>query len=170
MWGGNEDTPDIRPDIVSSGLEKLCRVHRTRVELRVDCDDGQLRRIVDYVAAHPAITDAVLRTDTPLPDSLDEIERAVAAELRRTGSGRELPRLIVSTELGEVDFGPGCHIRPGPERGTAEITLWPYTLDYFRAMDPAFEWPEGVREDGGYPVVTTPGLRCRHSWGPPRRP
>ncbi len=299
--------PDIGPDIVSSGLEKLCRVHRTRVELRVDCDDGQLGRIVDYVAAHPAITDAVLRTDTPLPDSLDEIERAVAAlragtdvrsfrmrsrifheepllydasvveryaalqnldvadpvrfeletlvlsadqlddshrrvveslhqngvtiylnscllhnvndsaaamralsskcrrfgfefhhlyvagaqtqrrwnagrpvdldtiigiatELRRTGSGRELPRLIVSTELGEVDFGPGCHIRPGPARGTAEITLWPYTLDYFRAMDPAFEWPEGVREDGGYPVVTTPGLRCRHSWGPPRRP
>jgi len=302
-----EYLPDIGPHIVRSGLEKLCRVHRTRVELRVDCNDGELERIVDYVSAHPAITDAVLRTDTPLPNSLDEIERTVGAlragtelrcfrmrsrifhdepllydatvverykalqnlnvadpvrfeletlvlsadqldeshrrvveslhqngvtiylnscllhgvndsaaamraltskcrrfgfefhhlyvagaqiqrhwnakrpvelgtiigiatELRRTGSGRELPRLIVSTELGEVDFGPGCHIRPGTDRSMAEITLWPYTLDYFQAMDPAFAWPEGVREENGCPVVSMPGLRCRYNWGPPRRP
>jgi KamA family protein len=302
-----EYLPDIGPHIVASGLEKLCRVHRTRVELRVDSNDRELDEIVDYVAEHPEITDAVLRTDTALPGSLDEIERAVGAlragtdvrsfrmrsrifheepllfdpsvvercaalqnldvadpvrfeletlvlsadqlgdshrrvveslhqsgvtiylnscllhnvndsaaamralsskcrqfgfefhhlyvagaqtqrhwnagrpldldtiigiatELRRNGSGRELPRLIVSTELGEVDFGPGCHIRPGLERGTAEITLWPYKLGYFKAMDPEFEWPEGVREQGGCPVVSMPGLRCRHSWGPPTRP
>jgi lysine 2,3-aminomutase len=299
--------PDIGPEVVSSGCEKLCRVHLTRVELRADCDDPQLRQIVDYVASQPEITDVVLRTETDLPDSQDEIERVVralradtdvrsfrmrsrvfhdepllydasvveryaalqslevadpvrfeletlvlsadqlddahrrvveafhqrgvtvylnscllhnvndtaaamralsskcrrfgfefhhlyvagaqtqrhwnsgrpvdldtiigiATELRRNGSGRELPRLIISTELGEVDFGPGCHIRRGPERGTAEITLWPYTLDYFRAMDPAFSWPDGVREDQGHPVVTMPGLRCGYSWGPSRCP
>jgi L-lysine 2,3-aminomutase len=282
-------------------------VHLTRVELRADCDDRQLRQIVDYIARQPEITDVVLRTETDLPDSQDEIERIVhalradtdvrsfrmrsrvfhdepllydasvveryaalqnlevanpvrfeletlvlnadqlddshrrvveafhqhgvtvylnscllhnvndtaaamralsskcrrfgfefhhlyvagaqtqrrwnsgrpvdldtiigiATELRRNGSGRELPRLIVSTELGEVDFGPGCHIRRGPERGTAEITLWPYTLDYFRAIDPAFSWPDGVREDQGHPVITMPGLRCDYSWGPPRCP
>jgi len=302
-----EYLPDIGPGIVAGGPAALCRVHRTRVELRVDCDDRQLGQIVDYVAEHREITDAVLRTDTALLDSLDEIENAIGAlragtgvrsfrmrsrifhdepllydasvvdryaalqnldvadpirfeletlvlsadqlcdshrrvveslhqrgvtiylnscllhnvndsaaamralsskcrrfgfefhhlyvagaltqrhwnterpldldtiigiatELRRNGSGRELPRLIIWTELGDVDFGPGCHIRPGPERGTAEITLWPYTMDYFTAMDPAFEWPDGAREEGGFPVVTLPGLRCRHSWGPPRRP
>lgn len=299
--------PDIGPDVVPSGCEKLCRVHRTRVELRADCDDRQLKQIVDYVAARPEITDAVLRTDTDLPHSLDEIERVVhalradsnvrsfrmrsrvfhddpllydpsvverytalqslevpdpvrfeletlvlsadqlqdshrrvvelfhqrgvtvylnscllhdvndsaaamralssrcrqfgfefhhlyvagaqtqrawnsgrpvdidtivgiATELRRNGSGRELPRLIISTELGEVDFGPGCHIRPGPDRNSSEITLWPYTLDHFRSLDPAFAWPDGVREEDGCPVVRMPGLRCRKGWGPPRRP
>ncbi len=299
--------PDIGPDIVACGCEKLCRVHLTRVELRADCDESQLMQIIDYIASQPEITDAVLRTDTGLPDSLEEIERVVAAlragtdvrsfrmrsrifhdepllydasvverysalqnldvadpvrfeletlvlspdqlqdshrrivelfhqhgvtvylnccllhnindspvamralsskcrrfgfefhhlyvagaqmqrrwnagrsldldtivgiatELRRNGSGRELPRLIISTELGEVDFGPGCHIRPGPHRGVAEITLWPYQLDYFRSMDRSFDWPEEVREEEGCPVVSMPGLRCRHTWGPPRRP
>ena len=299
--------PDIGPDVVASGCARLSRVHLTRVELRTDCDDDELGRIVDYIASHPPITDAVLRTDTELPHSLDEIERVVealragtqvrcfrmrsrafhddpllydasvveryaamqrlevadpvrfeletlvlsadqlqdshrriverlhqrgitvylnscllrdindtplamraltskcrrfgfefhhlyvagartqrhwnserpvdldtivgvATELRRNCSGRELPRLVISTELGEVDFGPGCHIRPGPSRGVAEISLWPYRLDYFRSMDPAFEWPEGVREVDGSPVVLMPGLRSRTGWGPPRRP
>jgi lysine 2,3-aminomutase len=299
--------PDIGPDIVDSGCEKLRRVHRTRVELRADCDDRQLRQLVDYVASRPEITDAVLRTETDLPDSLDEIERVVSAlrartgvrsfrmrsrvfhdepllydasvveryaalqsleaadpvrfeletlvlsadqlqdshrrvvelfhqsgvtvylntcllheindsavamralsskcrrygfefhhlyvagaqtqrhwntgrpvdidtivgiatELRRFGSGRELPRLMISTELGEVDFGSGCRIRPGPRRDVAEVTMWPYTLEYFRSLDPSFDWPEGVREDEGCPVVHVPGLRCRKGWGPPRRP
>ena len=299
--------PDIGPDIVASACEKLCRVHRTRVELRADCDESQLRQIVDYVASRPEVTDAVLRTDTDLPDSLDEIERVVhalradtgvrifrmrsrifhdepllydasvveryaalqnldaadpvrfeletlvlsadqlqdshrrvvelfhqrgvtvylnscllhnvndsavamralsskcrrfgfefhhlyvagaqtqrywntgrpmdidtivgiATELRRNGSGRELPRQMISTELGEVDFGPGCRIRPGPERGVAEVAMWPYTLEYFHSMDPAFSWPEGVHEEAGCPVVCMPGLRYRKGWGPPRRP
>jgi len=94
----------------------------------------------------------------------------MATALRRNGSGRELPRLIVSTELGDVDFGPGCHIRRGPGRGTAEITLWPYTLDYFRSMDDGFDWPGGVCEDQGHPVINMPGLRCGYSWGPSRCP
>jgi L-lysine 2,3-aminomutase len=302
-----EHLPDIGPDVVASGCEKLSRVHLTRVELRTDCDDDELRLMVDSIASQPPITDAVLRTDTALPYSLDEIERVVealragtqvrcfrmrsrafhedpllydasvveryaalqqldvadpvrfeletlvlsadqlqdshrrivellhqhgitvylnscllrdindsplamralsskcrrfgfefhhlyvagaqtqrhwnsgrpldldtivgiATELRRNCSGRELPRLVISTELGVVDFGPGCHIRPGPSRGVAEISLWPYRLDYFRSMDPEFEWPDGVREAEGSPVVLMPGLRCRTAWGPPRRP
>jgi hypothetical protein len=94
----------------------------------------------------------------------------IATELRRTGSGRELPRLMIATELGEVDFGSGCHIRPGPARGVSEIVMWPYTLEHFRSLDPAFAWPDGVREEAGHPVVQMPGLRCRKGWGPPRRP
>jgi hypothetical protein len=103
------------------------------------------------------------------PLDLDSIV-GIATELRRNGSGRELPRLVISTELGEVDFGPGCHIRRDPRRSVAEISLWPYRLDYFRCMDPAFEWPDGVHEVEGSPVVLMPGLRCRTGWGPPRRP
>jgi len=103
------------------------------------------------------------------PVDIDTIV-GIATELRRNGSGRELPRLIISTELGEVDFGPGCHIRPGPDRNSSEITLWPYTLDHFRSLDPAFAWPDGVSEEQGCPVVRMPGLRCRKGWGPPRRP
>jgi KamA family protein len=299
--------PDIGPDIVASGCDKLSRVHRTRVEIRADCDGRQLQQIVDYVASRPEITDAVLRTETDLPNSQEEIERVVhalragtavrsfrmrsrvfhdepllydpsvveryaalqrldvadpvrfeletlvlsadqlndshrrvvellhqrgvtvylnscilpnvndnplamrklaskcrqygfefhhlyvagaqlqrhwnagrpvdidtivglATELRRAGSGREIPRLMISTELGEVDFGPGCRIRPGATPDVVEITMWPYTLDYFRSLDPSFNWPDGVREEAGCPVVRMPGLSCRTGWGPPRRP
>ena len=79
--------------------------------------------------------------------------------------------LYVPAGQQNMDFGPGCHIRPGTRRGTAEITLWPYTRDSFRAMDPAFSWPDGVGEDQeGHPVITMPGLRCDYSWGPSRCP
>ena len=107
--------------------------------------------------------------NTGRPVDIDTIV-GIATELRRNGSGRELPRLMISTELGEVDFGPGCRIRPGTERGVAEITVWPYTLEYFRSLDPSFDWPDGVSEEEGCPVIHMPGLRCRKGWGPPHRP
>lgn len=299
--------PDIGPHIVDSGCRRLCRVHRTRVELRCDCTEQELKQILDYMASQPAITDVIIRSDTALPGTLEEIEamtqalrsrtkvrcfrlrsrifhdqpllfdsevvsrlaalqqlevadpvrfeletlvlhpdqlddmhrriaellhqngitlymnscllhgvndstdtmRAlsskcrkygfefhhlyvagaqtqrywnarrpidldnvidIATELRRNGSGRELPRLILSTELGEVDFGMGCHIRAGTKQSEAEISLWPYREDYYRSMNPDFTWHEGVRLEDGYPVVTMPGLRCKRSWGPVRPP
>ena len=53
-------------------------------------------------------------------------------------------------------------MRPSRLLGGSEalrLKLSPYDLDYFRAMDPAFTWPEGVAvEADGCPVVTVEGL------------
>jgi len=81
----------------------------------------------------------------------------IATRVRREGSGREIPRYIIQTRLGEVDFGlTSKMIR---EEGKIVLRLSPYDLSYYRAMDSNFDWPEGVREDSdGRPLVEVPGL------------
>ena len=81
----------------------------------------------------------------------------IATRVRRDGSGREIPRYIIRTDLGEVDFGLSSTICG--TQADLSITLLPYDLAYFMAMDPDFTWPEGVREDAdGHPVMTVEGL------------
>jgi len=81
----------------------------------------------------------------------------IAARVRRDGSGREIPRYIIRTRLGEVDFGLTSKLMV--EDGKIRIRLTPYDLAYFRGMDPGFDWPEGVTVDGdGRPTVAVEGL------------
>jgi len=81
----------------------------------------------------------------------------IATRVRRDGSGREVPRYIVHTLLGEVDFGMASTIIGDGE--DLSLKLLPYDLDYFKGMSADFEWPEGVREDNdGKPVVPITGL------------
>jgi len=83
----------------------------------------------------------------------------IASHLRRTGSGRELPRYIISTELGEVDFGLTAEVVDSSRRGRTRLRLTAYTLDDYRALDPDFRVPEGVEvDDEGHPIVTVFGL------------
>jgi lysine 2,3-aminomutase len=81
----------------------------------------------------------------------------IATRVRRDGSGREIPRYIISTALGEVDFGLSSTMTG--TQGDLSVKLLPYDLAYFMAMDPGFSWPEWVREDSdGHPVTTVAGL------------
>lgn len=82
----------------------------------------------------------------------------IGTRVRRDGSGREIPRYIIRTPLGEVDFGLTSRLKVAGD--AVEVALSPYKIDYFRGMDPAFGWPQGVREDtDGAPLVKLRGLR-----------
>ncbi|MFZ0241096.1 MAG: radical SAM protein [Desulfobacterales bacterium] len=81
----------------------------------------------------------------------------IATRVRREGSGREIPRYIIRTGLGEVDFGLTSQLLE--ENGQMHVRLTPYDRAYFQAMDPEFDWPQGVQVDGdGRPTVAVTGL------------
>jgi lysine 2,3-aminomutase len=81
----------------------------------------------------------------------------IATRVRREGSGREVPRYIIRTALGEVDFGLSSTFTGGGE--TLSVKLLPYDLAYFKSMSPDFTWPADVEEDvDGKPVVPIAGL------------
>ena len=81
----------------------------------------------------------------------------IATKVRREGSGREIPRYIIRTPLGEVDFGLSSAIIG--EGRDLWVKLMPYTLDYFQALSAEFSWPEDVREDeDGRPITPVTGL------------
>ena len=81
----------------------------------------------------------------------------IATKVRREGSGREVPRYIIRTVLGEVDFGLSSAIVG--EDGNLSIKLLPYTRSYYSSMCPDFNWPVGVEEDvDGKPVAPVTGL------------
>jgi L-lysine 2,3-aminomutase len=82
----------------------------------------------------------------------------IATRVRREGSGREVPRYILRTALGEVDFGLSSAFVGDGEN--LSVKLLPYDLSYFKSMEPDFTWPDGVREDAdGRPIVPAHGLR-----------
>ncbi|MCP4718749.1 MAG: radical SAM protein [Desulfobacteraceae bacterium] len=92
--------------------------------------------------------------DFPI-DSYDVID--IATMVRREGSGREIPRYIILTPLGEVDYGlTSKFVRDGNE---VKIKLGCYDKSYYKTMDENFMFPQGVDlgKDGS-PVVTVPGL------------
>ncbi len=81
----------------------------------------------------------------------------MATRVRRDGSGREVPRYIIRTRLGEVDFGLSSMIMG--EDDHLAVKLLPYDLAYFKALLPDFCWPGDVREDDdGKPIVPVAGL------------
>ncbi|MEJ2167852.1 MAG: lysine 2,3-aminomutase, partial [Desulfobacterales bacterium] len=81
----------------------------------------------------------------------------IATRVRKDGSGREIPRYIILTELGEVDFG--LTSRLSEENGRMSLKLLPYGLDYFKGMDPDYDWPPqaGIDTDGK-PILPIDGL------------
>ncbi|HUU79948.1 MAG TPA: lysine 2,3-aminomutase, partial [Acidobacteriota bacterium] len=81
----------------------------------------------------------------------------IATRVRRDGSGREIPRYIILTELGEVDFGLTSKMIG--DNGRVSVKLLPYDLDYFKGMDKAFSWPATVKLDhDDKPIVPVAGL------------
>jgi len=82
----------------------------------------------------------------------------IASRVRREGSGREVPRYIISTALGEVDFGLNAAFsRSGDQLA---VKLQPYTRAYFRAIQPDFNWPDNIEiAADGKPVIPVLGLQ-----------
>ncbi len=84
----------------------------------------------------------------------------IATRVRRDGSGREIPRYIIRTKLGEVDFGLTSKLVR--KNGELYVRLTPYNKAYYQAMNRAFDWPEGVETDAeGRPLVRVGGLVSR---------
>ncbi|MEE4362311.1 MAG: radical SAM protein [Desulfotignum sp.] len=105
-----------------------------------------------YVAGLPV--QAEWNTAHPI-DSFDVID--IATRVRREGSGREIPRYIIATPLGEVDYGlTSSFIREGD---AVKVKLGCYDAVYYKSMDPQFQYPEGVVvSDDGHPVVPVSGM------------
>jgi len=108
-----------------------------------------------YVAGHPL--QVTHNADHPV-DTDDVLD--IATTVRRDGSGREIPAYIISTDLGEVDFGLSSRLVN--RNGRLWARLLPFTLAYYQAMDPEYVWPRDVvvGEDGR-PMVPIPGLVSR---------
>jgi len=105
-----------------------------------------------YVAGLPIQDHWNKKNPVALYDVVD-----IATRVRREGSGREIPRYIIRTVLGEVDFGLSSTIVGEGEN--LSVKLLPYELSYFTAISPGFTWPDDVREDiDGKPVVPVAGL------------
>jgi len=78
--------------------------------------------------------------------------------VRRNGSGREIPRYIILTPLGEVDFGLTSRLLS--KNGKLRVKLLPYDLDYYKGMAKDYAWPEDVEADErGRPTIAVSGLK-----------
>lgn len=116
------------------------------------CRDVDLEFHHLYVAGLPLQDTWNRERPIALTDVLD-----IATRVRREGSGREIPRYIIHTPLGEVDFGLSSRFIQ--DDGRLWVTLLPYTLEYYREMDPGFQWPSGVRlTPEGRPQVAVEGM------------
>jgi len=105
-----------------------------------------------YVAGLPIQDHWNTKNPVALYDVVD-----IATRVRREGSGREIPRYIIRTVLGEVDFGLSSTIIG--KNGNLKIKLLPYELSYYKAISPDFSWPEDIKEDtDGKPIVSITGL------------
>ncbi|MCP4023906.1 MAG: radical SAM protein [Desulfobacteraceae bacterium] len=88
-------------------------------------------------------------------DSYDVID--IATKVRREGSGREVPRYIILTTLGEVDYGltsSFVHVN-----GEVKLKLGCYDITYYKSLNENFKLIEGMTMDeDGSPVVSIKGL------------
>ncbi len=81
----------------------------------------------------------------------------IAARIRRDGSGREIPRYMIRTSLGETDYGLTSSFINN--NGQISVKLPCYDMAYFKSMDPGFSWPENVSTDkNGKPIIPVTGL------------
>ena len=93
------------------------------------------------------------------PLDLSRVTR-IASFVRKYGSGREIPRYIIRTPLGEVDYDLTSEIVKVDDGGRIMVRLLPYDLEYFRSMDKEFTLPAGGRiDDDGMILVPVDGLR-----------
>jgi L-lysine 2,3-aminomutase len=105
-----------------------------------------------YVAGLPIQTP--WNTYYPI-DSYDVTD--IATMVRREGSGREIPRYVISTRYGEVDYGLSSTLKPDKEGG-CKIKLDCYDKAYYLEMNPYYAFPQDTEFDDEKPVVEIPGL------------
>ncbi|HCY86416.1 MAG TPA: lysine 2,3-aminomutase, partial [Desulfobacteraceae bacterium] len=105
-----------------------------------------------YVAGTPL--QSVWNHDFPV-DSWDVTD--IATKVRREGSGREIPRYIIATPLGEVDYGlTSTFIREGDR---LKLRLSCYDKSYFDSIDEKAGLADEVSfDESGCPVTVVRGL------------
>ncbi len=80
----------------------------------------------------------------------------IATTVRREGSGREIPRYMINTEFGEVDFALTSSFRQ--IEGRVKIRLDCYDKTYYHNMNQYFAFDHELEFDDDRPVVEIPGL------------
>jgi L-lysine 2,3-aminomutase len=106
------------------------------------------------VAGEPA--QRIWNKDRPISTSLI-ID--IASELRRCGSGRELPRYVIQTAVGEVDLGLTSEVVGIDGGGSTRLRLLPFVVSDECVVEPWGELPDPIEADpDGHPIVTVPGL------------
>jgi hypothetical protein len=134
LLGGINDTPDA--------------IHK----LAYGCRKAGIEFHHLYVAGLPLQDRWNKENPVSLYDVVD-----IATQVRREGSGREVPRYIIRTILGEADFGLSATI-VGEDQNLS-VKLLPYDHAYFKALSADFIWPDGVVEDDdGKPILPVVGL------------
>jgi L-lysine 2,3-aminomutase len=134
LLGGINDTPDAIHQLAHSCRSAGIEFHHL------------------YVAGLPIQDRWNRKNPVALYDVVD-----IATKVRRDGSGREVPRYVIRTVLGEVDFGLSSIVEGEGEN--LSVTLLPYTRSYFTDLSPDFQWPDEVREDAdGRPTLPVTGL------------
>lgn len=82
----------------------------------------------------------------------------IATKVRREGSGREIPRYILRTILGDVDFGLSSRFIK--DKKSIWVKLLPYSLEYYQHIDPNYAFPKVVKTDrNGRPMIHVPELK-----------
>ena len=120
--------------------------------LAYNCRDAGIEFHHLYIAGLPIQNTWNADNPVALYDVVD-----IATRVRREGSGREVPRYIIRTVVGEVDFGLSSTI--SGTGGDLSVKLLPYDISYFKGLSVDFTWPEKVREaDDGKPIVPVTGL------------
>jgi hypothetical protein len=137
LVGVNDSAQDVR------GISSTCR--------RYGIEFHQL-----IVAGHP--TQRIWNADRPIRTStvID-----IASDLRRNGSGRELPHYVVLTPLGEVDLGLTAEPIGCDKQGRARLRLLSFRASDGRRVEPWGDLPDGVERDhDGHLIISVPGLTC----------
>jgi L-lysine 2,3-aminomutase len=108
------------------------------------------------VAGEPA--QRIWNSDRPV-HAADAVD--IAGELRRVGGGRELPRFVIRTGLGECDLGLTAEPVGVDADGHARVRLLPYTVTRVGEVEPWGVLPDDSEIDpDGRPIVVVPGLAC----------
>ncbi len=104
-----------------------------------------------YIAGLPIQTEC--NRENPI-DSYNVID--IASKVRQEGSGREIPRYIILTPYGEVDYGLSSSFVDN--NNELKLKLDCYDLSYFQSMDSNFLFSSDVLIDKGKPVVKISGF------------
>jgi lysine 2,3-aminomutase len=84
----------------------------------------------------------------------------IASNIRRYESGRSIPRFIIRSRFGEVDFGLTSEIIESDDQGRVFVKLVAYDEKYFQSIYRKFSWPEDIKiQKDGHPVLCVPGLK-----------
>lgn len=136
LLGGINDNPALIVDIAHSLRENRIEFHHLYLAGTAIQEKWNL--------THPVYMDNVID---------------IASDIRRECSGREIPKYIILTALGEVDYGlTSLFVKDKFKKKELKLQLNCFNTAYFKGMDNNFRYPEGVVSDKSRPIININGL------------